>query len=110
MNPINDNQIEELLQQYAALNEANNKAIEQATQHVMTSVRHEVRKAKLKKWAQILTYSFGIPVAIVLYAFCLTTYIPKIPNLYTPVFIAIPVIVLAIIGGAKLKNFTPYIK
>ena len=110
MNPINDNQIEELLQQYAALNEANNKAIEQATQHVMSTIKHEVRKAKIKKWAQILTYSFGIPVAIVLYAFCLITYIPEIPNLYTPVFIAIPVIVLAIIGGTKLRDFTPYIK
>ena len=110
MNPINDNQIEELLQQYAAKNKANNKAIERATQHVMTTVKHEVRKTKLKKWAQILTYSFGIPVAIVLYAFCLITYIPKTPHLYTPVFIAIPVIVLAIIGGAKLRDFTPYIK
>jgi hypothetical protein len=110
MNPINDNQLEQLLQQYANEQEANNKAIEQATQHVMSTIKHEVRKAKIKKWAQILTYSFGIPVAIVLYAFCLITYIPKIPNLYTPVFIAIPVIVLAIIGGTKLRDFTPYIK
>ena len=110
MTPINDNQLEQLLQQYANEQEANNKAIEQATQHVMTTVRHEVRITKIKKWAQILTYSFGIPVAIVLYAFCLITYIPEIPHLYTPVFIAIPVIVLAIIGGAKLRDFTPYIK
>ena len=110
MNPINDNQLEQLLQQYANEQEANNKAIERATQHVMSTIKHEVRKAKIKKWAQILTYSFGIPVAIVLYAFCLITYIPEIPNLYTPVFIAIPVIVLAIIGGAKLRDFTPYIK
>ena len=107
---MNDNQLDQLLQQYADKNEANNKAIERATQHIMTSVRHEVRITKIKKWAQILTYSFGIPVAIVLYAFCLITYIPKIPNLYTPVFIAIPVIVLAIIGGTKLRDFTPYIK
>lgn len=110
MNPINDNQLEQLLQQYADKNEANNKAIEQATQHIMTSVKHEVRITKIKKWAQILTYSFGIPVSIVLYAFCLITYIPEIPHLYTPVFIAIPVIVLAIIGGTKLRYFTPYIK
>lgn len=107
---MNDNQLEQLLQQYANEQEANNKAIEQATQHIMTTVKHEVRITKIKKWVQILTYSFGIPVAIVLYAFCLITYIPKIPHLYTPVFIAIPVIVLAIIGGAKLRNFTPYIK
>lgn len=107
---MNDNQLNQLLQQYADEQEANNKAIEQATQHIMTTVRHEVRITKIKKWAQILTYSFGIPVAIVLYAFCLITYIPEIPHLYTPVFIAIPVIVLAIIGGAKLRNFTPYIK
>lgn len=107
---MNDNQLEQLLQQYGALNEANNKAIEQATQHIMTTVRHEVRITKIKKWAQILTYSFGIPVAIVLYAFCLITYIPEIPHLYTPVFISIPVIVLAIIGGTKLRDFTPYIK
>ena len=107
---MNDNQLEQPLQQYANEQEANNKAIEQATQHIMTTVRHEVRITKIKKWAQILTYSFGIPVAIVLYAFCLITYIPEIPHLYTPVFIAIPVIVLAIIGGAKLRNFTPYIK
>ena len=82
---MNDNQLEQLLQQYANEQEANNKAIEQATQHVMTTVRHEVRKAKIKKWAQILTYSFGIPVAIVLYAFCLITYIPEIP-IYIPPF------------------------
>lgn len=107
---MNDNQLDQLLQQYANEQEANNKAIEQATQHIMTSVRHEVRITKIKKWAQILTYSFGIPVAIVLYAFCLITYIPEIPHLYTPVFIAIPVIVLAIIGGTKLRDFTPYIK
>lgn len=107
---MNDNQLNQLLQQYADKYEANNKAIERATQHIMTSVRHEVRITKIKKWAQILTYSFGIPVAIVLYAFCLITYIPEIPHLYTPVFIAIPIIVLAIIGGAKLRNFTPYIK
>ena len=50
MTPINDNQLEQLLQQYANEQEANNKAIiEQATQHVMTTVRHEVRKAKIKK-------------------------------------------------------------
>ncbi len=110
MNPINDNQIEQLLQQYADKNEANNKAIERATQHVMTTVKHEVRKAKLKKWVQILTYSFGIPITLVLYTFCLIAYMPDIPNLYTPIYIAIPVIVLAIIGGAKLRNFTPYIK
>lgn len=107
---MNDNQLDQLLQQYADKNEANNKAIERATQHVMTTVKHEVRRTKIKKWAQILTYSFGIPVAIVLYAFCLITYIPEIPNLYTPIYIAIPVIVLAIICGAKLRNFTPYIK
>jgi hypothetical protein len=107
---MNDNQLEQLLQQYANEQEANNKAIEQATQHIMTTVRHEVRITKIKKWVQILTYSFGIPVAIVLYAFCLITYIPEIPHLYTPVFIAIPVIVLAIIGGTKLRDFTPYIK
>lgn len=109
---MNDNQLDQLLQQYADEQEANNKAIEQATQHIMTTVRHEVRITKIKKWAQILTYSFGIPVAIVLYAFCLITYIPEIPHLYlyTPVFIAIPVIVLAIIGGTKLRDFTPYIK
>ena len=107
---MNDNQLDQLLQQYANEQEANNKAIEQATQHIMTTVRHEVRITKIKKWAQILTYSFGIPVAIVLYAFCLITYIPKIPHQYTPVFIAIPVIVLAIIGGTKLRDFTPYIK
>lgn len=110
MNSINDNQLDQLLQQYADKNEANNKAIERATQHVMTTVKHEVRKAKLKKWVQILTYSFGIPITLVLYTFCLITYIPEIPNLYTPIYIAIPVIVLAIIGGAKLRNFTPYIK
>ncbi|MEE0952202.1 MAG: hypothetical protein U0L62_08365 [Paludibacteraceae bacterium] len=107
---MNDYQLDQLLQQYADKNEANDKAIEQATQHIMTTVKHEVRITKIKKWVQILTYSFGIPVAIVLYAFCLITYIPEIPHLYTPVFIAIPVIVLAIIGGAKLRNFTPYIK
>lgn len=110
MNSINDNQLDQLLQQYADKNEANNKAIERATQHVMTTVKHEVRKTKIKKWAQILTYSFGIPITLVLYTFCLITYIPEIPNLYTPIYIAIPVIVLAIIGGAKLRNFTPYIK
>ena len=53
MTPINDNQLEQLLQQYADKNEANNKAIERATQHVMTTVKHEVRKAKLKKWGHL---------------------------------------------------------
>ena len=48
---MNDNQLDQLLQQYADKNEANNKAIEQATQHIMTTVRHEVRKAKIKKLA-----------------------------------------------------------
>ena len=47
MTPINDNQLEQLLQQYANEQEANNKAIEQATQHVMTTVRHEGRKSKI---------------------------------------------------------------
>lgn len=110
MNPINDNQLEQLLQQYANEQEANNKAIERATQHVMTTVKHEVRKAKIQKWAQILAYSFGIPIALVLYTFCLIAYMPDIPNLYTPIYIAIPVIVLAIVGGTKLRDFTPYIK
>ena len=61
MNPINDNQLEQLLQQYANEQEANNKAIEQATQHIMTTVRHEVRITKIKKWAQILEGTEKVP-------------------------------------------------
>lgn len=109
MNTINDTQLDQLLQQHAAQQDAANKAMEQATRNVMKRVKQETRTKKIKQWIQVLVYAFGIPVAIVLYAFCLITYMPELSNVNRQICIAIPIVFVILICSNKLRYFTPKI-
>lgn len=109
MKPINDTQLDQLLHQHADQQDAADKAMEQATRNVMKRVKQETRTKKAKQWIQLLTYAFGIPVAVVLYAFCLITYMPELSNVNRQTCIAIPIVFVVLLCSNKLRYFTPNI-
>ena len=54
--------------------------IAQINTTVMRTVRRDLRLKTLRKWAKLLGLCFGMPVAIVVYAYALFVFMPEMPE------------------------------
>ena len=81
--------------------------IAQINANVMRTVRRDLRIKTIRKWARLVGGCFGVPLALVLYGFALHEAMSG-TALQTPLrvaCIALPLIALAVLSAAKLKNF-----
>ena len=69
---------------------------------VMRTVRRDLRLKTLRKWAKLLGLCFGMPVAIVVYAYALFVFMPEMPEQLQTVCMAIPVATVLALAAQRL--------
>lgn len=100
MKHIDDIQLEQLLKARAA----EKKQMEQASKVVVKTVARQMRLNKIIKWLKVLTYTFVIPISIVVYTFLLYH---LFANLSTPISwlcVGLPIATIAFLYGNKIIN------
>ncbi len=81
-------------------------AVEQINRQVMHMVRRDLRRKRLRKWARLLGISFGLPVAVVIYAYLLYAYMPQLPEQLRIASFVLPIATIAILLARKLRSFS----
>ena len=81
-------------------------AVEQINRQVMHMVRRDLRRKRLRKWARLLGISFGLPVAVVIYAYLLYAYMPQLPEQLRIVSFVLPIATIAILLARKMRSFS----
>ena len=74
---------------------------------VIRTVRRDLRLKTLRKWAKLLGLCFGMPVAIVVYAYALFVFMPEMPEQLQTVCMAIPVATVLALAAQRLHYFSP---
>ncbi len=74
---------------------------------VIRTVRRDLRLKTLRKWAKLLGLCFGMPVAIVVYAYALFVFMPEMPEQLQTVCMAIPVATVLALAAQRLYYFSP---
>ena len=103
MTPIDDNELEQLMQQYVT----KQTKIEDATEMLMHTVRKEIRRATLRRWWRVVLYAFLIPMAMVVYCYVLVKYVSALPQPYSVFGIGLPILTIIVLFSERLRNFTP---
>lgn len=99
---MNDQELDILFEQSAQ----RQQIVEQINVEVMKTVRRDLRLKVLRKWAQLIGISFGLPMMFVLLVHILLTYLP---DMSMPVYIttlALPIITLVLFFGKGLHDFS----
>lgn len=81
--------------------------VEQINATVMRSVRRDLRLKIVRKWAKLLGFCFGVPLALVVYIFVLNEAI-SISSMQMQlriVCIALPLFTIAVLYAINLKKF-----
>ena len=99
---MNDNELDLLFAESAK----RQKAVKNINTSVMRTVRRDVRRRALRKWAKLLGISFGLPIALVLYVYLLCAYMPQLPELLRIVYFVLPLGTIVILLARKLHGFS----
>lgn len=102
MQQITDNELDILFAQSAK----QQRAVKDINRQVMNTVRRDLRRKRLLKWARLLGISFGAPIALVLYVYMLYTFMPELPEQLRIACFVLPVGTIAILLARKLHGFS----
>lgn len=103
MNEINDKELDLMFSESAH----RQKAVEQISHQVMRTIRRDILKRKVRRWARLLAFCFGLPAAVVMYIFLLRAYMPALPQELTVCCYAIPLTAIIGLAAKRLHDFTP---
>jgi len=81
--------------------------IAQINATVMRTVRRDLRLKTLRKWAKVIGFSFGLPVAVVVYIYALFVFMPEMPEPLRVLSIALPMATILILAAQRLHYFSP---
>ena len=103
METITDYELDTLFQQSAQ----HHKAVGQINRQVMRTVRRDMRLKTLRKWAKLLAFCFGLPLAVVVYIYALFVFMPEMQEQLQAVYIAIPIVTILGLAAQRLYYFSP---
>ncbi|MBQ7530460.1 MAG: hypothetical protein IJT12_01975 [Paludibacteraceae bacterium] len=75
------------------------------TNQVMRTIRRDLRRKQLRKWAKLIGICFGMPILVVLYAYALFTYIPDMQLPLRIITFVLPLGTIAVWAGKQLHDF-----
>ncbi len=81
-------------------------AVEHINRQVMRTVRRDLRRKRLRKWAKLLIISFGLPAIIVVYVYLLYAYMPQLPEQLRIASFVLPIATIAILLARKMRSFS----
>ncbi len=102
MKRITDYELDALFQQSVQ----QHKAVGQINRQVMRTVRRDMRLKTLRKWAKLLAFCFGLPLAVVVYIYALFLFMPEMPEQLRIVCMAIPVATVLGLAVQRLRYFS----
>lgn len=102
METITDYELDVLFQQSAL----QHKVVEHINRQVMRTVRRDLRLKTLRKWAKLLSISFGLPAIIVVYVYLLYAYMPQLPEQLRIASFVLPIATIAILLARKMRSFS----
>lgn len=82
------------------------KMVEQINLQVMKTVRRDMRRKTIRKWAKLLGLCFGLPLMVVLYIYILFTYMPEMEMPLRVMTYVLPLGTLAVFFGKGLRDFS----
>ena len=100
---MNDQELDILFAQSAQ----NQKVVEQINRQVMQTVRRDMRRKAVRKWARLLSVCFGMPLMVLAYLWLLKTGVPFLPEHYLWLTFIVPVATLLTLCGKFLYDFSP---
>ena len=103
METITDYELDMLFQQSAQ----QHKAVEQINRQVLHTVRRDMRRKALRKWAKLLGICFGLPIAVVVYIYALFVFMPDMPEQWQIISISIPIATILVLAAQRLHYFSP---
>ena len=103
METITDHELDALFQQSVQ----QHKAVGQINRQVMRTVRRDMRLKTLRKWAKLLAFCFGLPLAVVVYIYALFVFMPEMQEQLQIVYIAIPIATILGLAVQRLHYFSP---
>ena len=104
MKTITDQELDLLFQQSAQ----HHKAVENINRQVMKTVRRDMRRKMVVKWAKLLAICFGLPLMVVLYIYILSTYMPEMETPLRIMTFVLPLGTLAVFFGKGLHDFSVF--
>lgn len=99
---MNDKELDRLF----AESSKRQRAVKDINRQVMRTVRRDLRRKRLLKWAKLLGISFGAPIALVLYVYMLYTFMPELPEQLRIACFVLPLSTIAILLARKLHDFS----
>ena len=102
METITDKELDLLFLQSAQ----HHKAMEQINRQVMHSVRRDMRRKVVIKWAKLLALCFGLPLMVIAYIWLLKQGISFLPQENMWMTFIVPVLTLLGLSGKFLHDFS----
>lgn len=99
---MTDQELDSLFAQSAQ----NQRVVEQINRQVMQTVRRDLRRKTIRKWARLLAISFGLPLMVVAYIYILFTYMPEMETPLRIMTLVLPLGTLAVFFGKNLHDFS----
>ncbi|MBP5772429.1 MAG: hypothetical protein J6W75_13970 [Bacteroidaceae bacterium] len=104
MNEITDNNLDSLIQE--ALNRR--ALLADLDRLVIADVRRQARRAKLRRWARAVTFSFGLPLVLLVFFACVYLYIlDHGTTAFTLSILTLPTLALIFATHRVLETFSP---
>ena len=75
---------------------------------IIADVRRQARRAWLRRWARVIAFSFGLPLALLVFFTCTFLYVKAHEaNVLTVAVLVLPTLALIYSTNHALKTFSP---
>lgn len=104
MNEMTDNHLDTLIRETLERREL----LADLDRLIIADVRRQARRARIRRWARIVAFSFGLPLVLLVFAVCMYLYIKEhgIAPM-TLLVIALPTLALICTTHQVLETFSP---
>lgn len=104
MNEKTDNSIDNLIRETIDRREL----LANLNQLIIADVRRQARRAKLRRWARVAVFSFGLPLVLIIFLACAYLYIKEYAWTLQSFFVMLwPTLGLLFSTGYALRTFSP---
>lgn len=75
---------------------------------IITDVRRQARRAWIRRWARVVAFSFGLPLALLVFFTCVYLYVKaNEANVFLIAILALPTLALIYSTNHAFKTFSP---
>lgn len=75
---------------------------------VVCDIRRQVRRRRLRRWARVVAFSFGLPLAVLACAYLLYMYVlPTMQSSAYALLLLIPLFAIIYAAQRAIRNFSP---